>query len=277
MRWRASLSLLGLLAVFPSIASAQLGGIVKKVVEKSTVPPPTDPPTFNDVTLELTPARIDKVIAAFLAVRAMSNGPTGSSALRLKLNTASDKVGEFRSKNERAIAAFEEKQNKIRDCVDSVLAETKTKRQKDFMQNAMADPQKVLELSQALMEAQQKRDTAAIRKLTAQAAGMGEPTKADSQAARKVCGDPTPPPALGQLAALEKAQADAEEALRAAEAAESKAEENQSGMKANQYHIAVERMQMWLEKFEKNAQQKGFTPSELKALEARHKDIKAMK
>ena len=74
-----------LLLISWGTAHAQVGGLIKKKLDKATGKDPAEqavdaPVVFDKVTLEITQERIEKLTAAKLAVRKFLEGPTGPAA-----------------------------------------------------------------------------------------------------------------------------------------------------------------------------------------------------
>ena len=114
----------------------------------------------------------------------------------------------------------------------------------------MSDPaaiRKAMEWGQALAAAQQKGDTAAVRKITEQLGGSKAPTKADSAEAAKHCVYPPQPPLVKEYLGL-KRQLDSLGNLRQeAEAQAGKMEETTSGMNARQSAVFCERIKQFVQ------------------------------
>jgi len=174
-------------------AYAQLGGLVKKAknrvveqqvanqVEKRVNPVGSDPgaaPKFDDVTLELTNDRIGQIIRGLSAGRAVLDGANGSpsrATLIAQRDDAAHQSADLSQKNTKAFDAYNEKRDASQRCRNDAIHASREKRQqandqraKEFQAKAMSDPafrEKAMAVAQKMAVAQQKGDTAEVRRL----------------------------------------------------------------------------------------------------------------
>jgi hypothetical protein len=257
---------------------AQLGNLIKKQVESRL--PPTDPPVFDDVLLELTPERIDRMIKARLASAARINAPDGPVALKQKLGSADQALERFREENLQLIEAWETRLRAILDCRDSALAAASDSLRKQMGLRLMSDVafgRQLAEWTQQVMAAQQRGDTAAMNRAQFLMDSIVTPVKADSLAADRACGTRAEaPPVPAQYAAMKAAREALAEQLRSVEAAIIDGEVAMAAMNSRQLHVAWERVMTWAVAHQKKYRISRFTQAEVDALEARVKDLKPL-
>jgi hypothetical protein len=275
MRWRnacLSLMLLPPLVCCAIPAPAQIGGLIKKRIDKVTSKTPVpqvkgDTVVFNDVVLEITPERIDKLLAAKRAARRIAGGPDGPAAVEKQMEALDASQAAIYAKQVDAINAWDQKRRDYENCVDSVLREASTRHQAEMRSRAVSDPafvRKLMDLGQAMQAAQQKGDTATVRKIVAEMDGMKALTKADSAEATKHCTYPTPPPLVKewvglkqQLDSLDKRRLDAEVLVAREEA-------RLSGMNPRQIAVFCERIKLLIDRIRNKKDHLGFSDSERK-------------
>lgn len=298
-----SIAILASLITSPNTASAQLGGLVKrardKVVEQqvdkqidkrtggSSATSASTPPKFDDVTLELMSERVEGVIRGLTAGRAVLDGTRGGSSratLVARRDEAATKRAELSDKNVKLLNAYTEKRDETERCRHNAMYASREKRDqatqqrnKELQAKAMSDPAyraKVMEITQKMAVAQQKGDTAEIRRLAAQM-GVGEDdTKADTVAADKACG-PTPakPAVLVQMDQLDAEANTLTEQIRVLEEKAAATEVKDSGMNERQFHMARERIEAYLSAMKYKSNPGAFSATELDALGARRADL----
>ena len=284
-------------------AYAQLGGLVKKAkdrvveqqvanqVEKRVNPVASDPgapPKFDDVTVELTNDRISQIIRGLSAGRAVLDGANGSpsrATLVAQRDDAARQSADLSQKNAKAFDAYNEKRDASQRCRNDAIHASREKRQqandqraKEFQAKAMSDPafrEKTMAIAQKMAVAQQKGDTAEVRRLMIELNG-GAPERAnvDSLAADKVCGSPPPQPAaMVQSQKLDALANKLSEAIRQLEEQAAETEVKESKLEERQYHMARERIEACLSAMKYNSQPRGFSAGELQALGARRADL----
>jgi len=284
-------------------ASAQLGGLVKKardrVVEKQvdkqiekrtgsqTSSSADAPPTFDEVTLELTADRVDGVIRGLTAGRAVLDGNGGSASrasLVARRDEAAQKRGDLSDRNQKLLSAYTEKRDESQRCRNDAMRASRDTRHKaeqqrtqELQAKAMSDPvyrEKVMAIMQKVAVAQQRGDTAEIRKLAAELGLPEDDQKADTLAADKACGrEPAPPAVLVEMDRLD-AQANAlTEQIRQLEEKAAATEVKESRLTERQFHMARERIEAYLSAMKYKSKPGAFSPTELEALDARRADL----
>jgi len=284
-------------------AYAQLGGLVKKAknrvveqqvanqVEKRVNPVGSDPgapPKFDDVTLELTNDRIGQIIRGLSAGRAVLDGANGSpsrATLIAQRDDAAHQSADLSQKNTKAFDAYNEKRDASQRCRNDAIHASREKRQqandqraKEFQAKAMSDPafrEKAMAVAQKMAVAQQKGDTAEVRRLMIELnGGAPESANVDSLAADKACGSPPPQPAaMVQSQTLDALATKLTEAIRQLEEQAAETEVKESKLEQRQYHMARERIEAYLSAMKYNSQPRGFGAGELQALGARRADL----
>ena len=270
----------------PRFAPAQFGGLIKKKIatvatgQAQAVKPAGENVAFDNITLELTTDRLDKLIVGKQAGRKLAEGPSGVNGLREKKGALDEQLRQLRDKNGKVFDAWDTRKSAISSCRDSVLSARQEKIAESFQMNAMNNPellQKMSELGMATQKAMAKGDTALARKLTLQTAAMMEPTRTDSLAADRKCGSTKDAPAVvAQATSLQEQIDQLENQIRAAEVATSNAELKESGLTEKQLAMACERIQYYMERLAAKARQAGFTAAELDALKQREADLKGL-
>jgi hypothetical protein len=284
-------------------ASAQLGGLVKKArdkvveqqvekqVEKRVNPVASDPgapPQFDDVNLELTNDRISQIIRGLSAGRAVLDGANGSpsrATLIAQRDDAARQSADLSQKNSKAFDAYYEKRDASQRCRNDAINASREKRQqandqraKEFQAKAMSDPafrEKAMAVAQKIAIAQQKGDTAEVRRLMIELnGGAPETASADSIAADMACGSLPPEPAAMVQSERLNAQANKlTEAIRQLEEQSAATEVKESKLEERQFHMACERIEAYLSAMKYNSQPRGFSAGELQALGARRADL----
>ncbi len=260
---------LGLLA---QPAHAQLGALKKKL-DKATGKDATQqavaPPVFDKVTLEITQERIEKLTAAKRTVRKFLEGPTGPAAYEKQINALDTRQAAIYEKQVANINAWDQKRRDYESCVDSVLRVLSEQKSAQFQAQMLSDPatqQKLMELSQAMMAAQQKGDTAAMRKLVKELERLKTPQKADTAEAAKHCAYPTPPQLVKEWLDLKRQIDSLNQLKQDAETQAGKTEDGLSGMDARQRAIFCERIKQYVQELREKKQHVGFSDDELKRL-----------
>ena len=290
------------LSVPVNSASAQLGGLVKKardkVVEKQvdkqiekrtggSAPSASAPPTYDDVTLELTTARIDGVIRGLTAGRAVLDGSglaRGRATLVARRDDAANKRGTLADQNATLLNAYTVKRDDAQRCRHNAMYASREKRHQASQQRmqelqtkALSDPayrEKVMVISQKMGVAQQKGDTAEVRRLGAQIGLAEDDTKADTVAADKACGPmPGVPAVLVQMEQLDAQVNTLSNEIRTLEEKSAATEVKESGMTERQFHMARERIEAYLSATKYKSNPGAFSATELEALGTRRADL----
>ncbi len=240
--------------------------------EEAAAPAPAAKVEFNDVILELTDQRLERIVAAFKAASAAS---AGRPALVEKLNQVSMERHEVFQKNEEAIRATRGKRDDVEVCYHDGYQEAHDRRSEEFQQKALTDPairEKFTRAAQEHNAAVARGDSAAIQKVQETMLSVIAPTHEDTLQVRQKCG-PIPPrlAAEDKLDALDKQIASLSEQIRAVDEKVSEAQAEGGQLDRKQFAMAAERIQMYLAWRESKSYSKsatrGFTPAEIEALE----------
>ncbi len=248
-------------------AYGQLGNLVKKRLPKGATAE-AGAPEFNDVTLEITQERIDKLLAAKQAAKRYATGPDGPATLQAKIDPLDDRQTAIYSKQVNAINGWDERRRDVENCRADAYTVIR-----DSRQPTMQNMQKMQQIGLAMAAAQQKGDTAEMRRLLDQLKGDREPTSADTAAVIKKCGDSTPPPIVKEWLGL-KDQIDGLRNQLSKSEAEVDRIENTSGLNARQRAVSCERIKMFIEQLKKKQAWAGFSDAEIKAMQNREQAIK---
>ena len=284
-------------------AHAQLGGLVKKAkdrvveqqvanqVEKRVNAAASNPggaPKFDDTTLELTNDRVSQMIRGLSAGRAVLDGANGSpsrATLIAQRDQAANQSADLAQKNSKAIDAYTVKRDESQRCRNDAIHASREKRQqandqrmKELQAKAMSDPafrEKAIAMAQKMAVAQQKGDTAEVRRLMIELnGGAPESDNADSLAADKACGSlPAQPAAMVQSEKLNAQANKLTESIRQLEEQAAETEVKESKLTERQYQMARERIEAYLSAVKYNAEPGGFSAGERQALGARRADL----
>ena len=284
-------------------ASAQLGGLVKKARDKaieqqvekrvggSAASNADAPPKFDDVTVELTADRVAGIVRGLSAGRAVLDGANGApsrAALVARRDAAATKSSELADANQKVFNAYVEKRDVSQRCRNDAMYASREKRQKEseertkqLSSKAMADPafrEKAIAIAQKMGVAQQKGDTAEMRRLSAELGIGQDDAKPDTLAADKACGrEPAKPAAMVQSEQLNTEATALSDQIRQLEERSAATEIKESGLNERQFLMARERIEAYLSAMKYKSQPRGFSKPELDALGARRGDLeKAM-
>ena len=259
-------------------ANAQLGGLLKKKLNQATAGPIVgEPVKFDNATLEITADRINKLIAAKRATKQFAAGPTGPEAYAAKMAPLDNRQVAIYTKEVDNINKWDGKRMERERCLDSAFTAIKDKANARTSAQGLNDPQmqKFMQMSQQMAMAQARGDTAEVRKIIALLEKMKQPTRADTLAAENACG-PVPVQSAvikewfdlkGQIDALAKQKAAAEDSLNAME-------QRLSGMDARQAAIFCERIKSYVVQLKTKKKQTPFTDDELKTMASLDQAIK---
>jgi hypothetical protein len=275
----------GLLFAFACVtgsrsAESQVGGLIKKKVDQAAgTEKGQEQVKFDNVILEITEERVNKLLAAKRAGRQLADVPNGLNAIQAKIAPLDERQAAIYEKHVEDINGWDEKRRDWERCLGDALTALQDQRQA-----AMPDAQtmqKLMELAQALAAAQAKGDTAEVRRIAAAVERLkAQGTRADSLAAEKQCGGAPAPAGVvkewldlkAQLETLAQQRTVAESAIRAEEA-------RVSGMDARQNAMVCERTKMFIEQLRNKQKHVGFSDDELKRLanlEQAIKDLEAL-
>ena len=264
------------LALFVSPAHSQLGALKKraeKAVAEKVAPKQAaagrQKPVFDDVVVELTEARVAKLLTGFAAEAKVAAKNREFEAERTKREAA---YRQQRDEHERARTAWEKKSAAWDRCMEKYRAELETRGQQSQSFAQSTDTMKLKALALRIQNAQVRGDMAEAKRLadsltTIMNAAVAQYGSADiEKRARAECGDrpeePTPPEAPAQPVSLSTLS----DGARA------------SGIPEEQYRIARERVLAWLslgdDKITRGETTYAFTDAELAALNARRADLR---
>lgn len=283
----------------PHSASAQLGGLARRAKDKlvaqqvdkranTVVASRTDAaPTFDDVTVELTSDRVAQIIRGLTAGRAVLDGANGSpsrASLITRRDEAARKSAALSQENSKALEAYNTKRDANQRCRNDVISASRNKRQagadqrnKELQAKAMSDPafrERAMAVAQKMAVAQQRGDTAEMKRLSAELGLVADDSKADSLAADKSCGsEPPKPAAMAQIEQLDAQANTLSDDIRKLEAKSAATEVKESSLTERQFLMARERTEAYLSAMKYKSQPRGFSPAELDALGARRADL----
>ncbi len=201
----------------PVPAHAQFGKLLKKAKEKVVGDKDSSaaaessggaagPLQFRDAkfdadVIELTPAVLDRVMRGMsVEVAVLERDAANGKKLSDEVESANKEYDQITKEHPDAERqAWEDSNAKINDCISDKVNELKEQHQADMPARLMSDralSEKLADLTLKASEAQERGDTAAARKYSAELEAVANPAaKADSAAARKQCGSPTAKPA----------------------------------------------------------------------------------
>lgn len=285
------------------VTSAQIGGLVKRATKKAAdqqaekqldkqsnavvASTPGAAPNFDNVTLELTNDRISQIIRGLAAGRVVldgANGSPGRTALVTRRDDAARKSAELSQANSKVFDAYYQKRDASQRCRNDAIAASRDKkqaaaeqRQKEFQQKAMSDPafrDKAMAAAQKMALAQQKGDTAEMKRIMAELGGVADDPKADSLAADKTCGPaPAKPAAMAQVEQLDAQANSLTDEIRKLEQKSADTEVRESGLTERQFLMARERVEAYLSALKYKSEPRGFSANELQALGDRRADL----
>jgi len=260
------------LAVGPgtTVVHAQVSGLIKKkAAQIAQSASAGEEVAFNDAVLELTPERIAKVIAAKEAAKRLASAPTGPAAIRQKLDALDAQQAKIYEKQVGAINAWDVKRQDAERCRDSLLAIVSDQ----LNLNSAEYQQKMTQVALRYAQAQQRGDSAEMRRVEAELKRGSQPSPADSAKAVRACPLPPPAPEVREWQAIKAEMEKVQQELDRSQQAVTAAEETTSGMNHRQLGIACERMLLYLGRAKAKQKQVGFTSAELVALEEALKQL----
>ncbi len=286
----AAIAFFAVCLVTATPALAGIGNPLKKMKEKlaQKVAPPEeegaigdDTVVFDEQVVELTDARLDRIVAAFKAAKSAG---TGRPAAVEKLNKAMEERGNLWEKHGEAIMELQRKRGDLDVCYHDGYQEAQERKTQEYTQKALTDPALLAKFSRAAQEhnaGAARGDSTATAKLNAVLLSEMLPSSADSLAVRKKCGPMPPPmPAETKIAALDKEIAAQTETIRTIDMAMADAQAKELKMKNEQFAMAMERIQVymawksWKSKNSDTRPLRGFTQEELDALEKHLEELR---
>ena len=271
-------------AAIASPASARIGPLkklkekVQKKAEAQVAPDASsqnaagDKPVFDDVTLPLTDARIAGILDAFHKSQKIT---AGRPALVEKRNKASDDRGKLLDKEGDAIRELRNKRQEMETCYHDGYQKAQDKKAEEYKNRAMSDPalrDKFMKAAMQYNAAAAKGDSVAAQKLQGTLLGEMLPSKEDSAAVRQACGV-MPPKSAAEIKSedLDKQIASIDEEIRKLD---EQVQNESAGMNRQQWGMALERIQLYLEAKKAKKAPRQFTDEEIQAIEKRLSELK---
>jgi hypothetical protein len=269
---------------------AQLGGLVRRARDNvaaeagrrsgASAAMQGESVAFNETIVELDAARLEQVERGLQAGQQALAAPGGRRELAARRDALNNQIAALSSAHGKEIDEYNRRFYDIERCRNDAFRDVSSKRQQEFNQRAMQDPvlqRKIMDLTQRAAEAQAKGDATAYGKLEAEAKAMYGATRADTAVVDGKCGAlPAKHPRDAEIAALQKQSNELEQQIRAAEQSITQAEAQASGMTERQFAMARERIEMYLARAKHDSPQRGFSASELKALDARRSQLERL-
>jgi len=236
----------------PSSAWAGIGNPIKKAKDavtkeakketKSDTQPCTAP-VFDDVTIELTEARVTRMIAGYQKMEATL---APRQDLVMKRNKVMEERNAIWDKNGEKIQALEQKREDVKGCYQHGYQVAQEKKMQEYSQRAMSDPKLMETYKNLAMKnnaAAAAGDTAAQNRIYAGMYAEMLPSSEDSAAVRKSCG-PIPPRTReeDQLDALDKQVASYEDQIRKIDDKVAETQAKEVGVTPTQMGVVVERI-----------------------------------
>jgi hypothetical protein len=194
-------------------------------------------------------------------------------------DAAANAAGDLLNSRGSEMEAYRDRRRGVETCREEAFSDKRNARRDANMQRAMSDPdfmQRMAQISQQIMEAQQRGDTAAVNRLAKESENlMGGLTREDTVAVDRQCGRLPPPPAsVVQLDSLQTLQDTLNVRMRRREAQADTAAIAASGMTTLQLFGARERLELFLAKSSaESARICGFSEREQTAIRARRADL----
>ena len=241
---------LALVLSVPAPAAAGIGNPIKKAKEalgkeehKESQAKPCQQVVFDDVTIELTEARVARLVASFQKVEAILAPRPGLVEQR---NKANDERGAIWDKHGDKIMELQNKRDEVQGCYQSGYQAAKDKKLQEYSQRALSDPKLLEKYKNLAMKdnaAAAAGDTAAQARINAGILEEMLPSPEDSAQVRKSCG-PIPPQTKeeDQVAALDKQMASLDEQIRQIDQKAANAQAKDSGLTPSQWGQAQERI-----------------------------------
>lgn len=250
-------------------AEARIGNPIKKAKEKlqKAVEPQAEPQAaaesgndvvFDNVVVELTNARVENIIAAFEKAK---EAGAGRSALVERLNQKNDERRKLMDKEGDAMSALRNKRDEINTCYHDGYRKATDQKMEEYKTRAMSDPQlmaKFAKIAQENNAAAARGDSAAIGRANNGILAEMLPSREDSAAIRKSCGALPPKSAAEtRLEALDKEIASLDEQIRQIDQRVAKAQAKDVQLTDQQWGVALERTQMYLDGSKSNSNSSG--------------------
>src|SRR5262245_26820555 len=274
-------------------AHAGLGDVMKKAKDKAlqTAGKKVDAespaaeakckPEFDEVTLELTEARVQKILATF---KAAGQEGTARPAMVDTLNKLQAERSEIYDKSGEAIQKLQQKRVDVEGCYHDGYQVAQQRRAQEYSQRALTDPKLLEKFSKLAAEnnaAAAKGDSAALKRMNDAMAAEYLPTKEDTAQVRKQCG-PIPPKSAAEMRydELDVLIRQQEDRIAKLDEKVAKAQADQRGMNGQQWFYALERIRMYLCWRDSHPKDKGpacgLTAAETEVLDQYRDQLKAV-
>lgn len=282
---------LGLLLLAQAPAHAGFGDLVKKAKDKATqavvkpaqpatASPTEDVPEFDDMTVELTEARVTRLLAAYRAANAAS---AGRAELAATIDKASQERGALEDKFGPQMQAARAKRDDVNRCLHDAFREEQDRRAEEYSKRAMTDPalrERYMKAAAQYNARAAQGDTTAQQELMKVIMAEVGLSHADSAAILKKCGTPPPPlPAEVRAEELDRQIAAMQDDLRAKDEKSADALSKESGFDRQQYAMALDRIHIYLDwekaKSPKAKRPPGFSDAELASLGAHAAELRS--
>lgn len=293
------IALLGLLV--PAAAHAQLGGLIKRAIGEKVAEKATEKVAEKDPRADSAPARgrggragrmrpagapmasiqltADTLDRALRGLDVLARGLTRRDSLGVIADALGKRLGELSTANGDLSRTYHEKAGAIHTCRQDVFTAFANKRGKDLQARLAADPslqrryaEGYARYASAASDAAAKGDTATLQKLQLEyyrsVLGPGFSSRQDTVAATTKCGAELPmPAALAREDSVRRESQRITEARRDAEIAARADALAQSGLPAEKFDAARERIEMWY-RGRKSGRITGYAPDEEDVLTA---------
>jgi rubrerythrin len=266
-----------------------LAKLAKKAKEKATKgsdlsqegPIGDDTVVFDDLVVELTGERLERIIATFKSAQAAG---AGRPPLVEKLNRVQDERGKHMDKHGDAIQKIREKRDAVEVCRHDGLNQMMSQKMQEYSQKALTDPtirEKFTKIAQRYNAAAIGGDSAATKSAQDAMLAVIMPTHDDTLNVYKQC-DPLPPPLPSEvkLDQYDQQVASLSEQIRKIDEQVAEKQAEQGGMSSEQFGMAAERIQMYLSwrqsaSYSKSAT-RGFSSEEIEELEKHLAELQAV-
>jgi hypothetical protein len=236
---------------------------------------------FDPVTLELTDARIQSVLATF---KAAGDAGTGRPAMVDTLNRLNAERSALGEKNGEAIQKAHDKRDEVNSCLQEGYRAAQERKMEEYKNRALSDPKLLEKYTKIAAEnnaAAAQGDSSAIHRANQAILEEMTPSKEDSAQVRKQCG-PLPPKSAAEarLDELDVLTRQLEDRIAKLDDRVVRAQAKQGGMDSQQWAMALERIRMYLTWRDTHSKDKGaacgLTAAETQALDKYRDPLKAV-
>jgi hypothetical protein len=282
-------ALIACLALAPP-ARAGIGNPIKKAkekLEKKAVEQVAEPDeagnaesVFDEVTVELTEARISGILSGYEKAREVADGRPPLVEKRNKLGDERDKLDQ---KEGEKVRELQRNRGDVETCYHDRYQAAQDRKTEEYKTRALSDPalrEKFMRAAQENNEAAARGDSAAIQRINAVFLAETRPSAEDSAQVRKSCG-PLPPHSAAEdkLDALDQQIGALDEQIRDIDNRVGEAQAKQGGLTPEQWGIALERIRAYVgwrggHDPGKSAP-RGYSDAELKAMEGHLQQLKS--